>query len=227
VNISYEVFHLDSAKGEREGIALQVNDLMSAHYERLNSGTINFMENEDNYKNFLEENKYFRSNGEMKIGWLGVWASNYNAWKHLLQSNYDCVILFEDDCFLDQNGPIGIKNYLDSVPDDWDFFSPYVNHNMFENFNVVHDIQDENICRSYQDWSLACYVVSRQGAEKALEEIKNNGLQEPVDYFVFNKNVKRFNTYTVKPTANKYTRLAELHTTIQDVETRIKINGSI
>ena len=38
-----------------------------------------------------------------KTGVVGVWASNFLAWKNLLESDYDAVIIFEDDAEMKDN----------------------------------------------------------------------------------------------------------------------------
>lgn len=227
MKLSYDVFHLENSSNERNGYTQQIHNKVSRNFYRLNCGTINFMNGEEHYKDFLISNPGFKPIGEMKIGWIGVWASNYNAWKKLLDSEYDAVMLFEDDCIIDDNGALAIYQYMQELPEGWDFFSPFVHTDQYDNYHNNHDIQSENVCKSYQDWSLACYIVSKGGAEKAVNYVDSHGFEEPVDYFVFNKNTDKFNSYTLKPTVRKYVNLAELPTTIQDVETRITLNGSI
>jgi GR25 family glycosyltransferase involved in LPS biosynthesis len=222
MSVSFEVFHLDSVGGIRATLNEAIKNYMKDIPE-LKSGTINFMDGEEYYSEFLSSNKDFKPTVEMKIGWLGVWASNFNAWKALLDSDYESVILFEDDANPEQRIAERSVELIKRLPEDWDFFSLYVDPNMHEKFNQEHEFGDEEICRAYQDWSLACYAVSRKGAEKALNLIKEVGFAEPIDYFVFNKTNKIFNSYTLKPSVTKLCQLAGLPTTIQDIETRITL----
>ena len=227
IKMSYEVFHIENSSEQRNIYTDLIHKYVSQEISHLNSGTINFIDDKKNYIDFLNNNKYFKPIVTMKVGWVGVWASNYNAWKSLLDSDYDCAMLFEDDCIVFPNSASNIYNYIKELPEDWDFFSPFVHSNQYHIYNDSYNIGSDNVCKSYQDWSLACYIVSKNGAKKALEYVKEQGFDEPVDYFVFNENTNRFNTYTLKPDANKYVELSGVPTTMQDIETRINLNGSI
>jgi GR25 family glycosyltransferase involved in LPS biosynthesis len=90
----------------------------------------------------------------------------------------------------------------------WDFFSLFVpDDSLFAYSEVEHDIYEEHVCRSYQQWSCAGYAVSRRGAEKALQDVATRGITAPIDWYIFNFRMKqeqdqmRFATYTLKPQA--------------------------
>ena len=92
----------------------------------------------------------------------------------------------------------------------WDFFSLFVpDDSLFAYNESEHDLSEEHICKSYQQWSCAGYAVSRRGAEKAIADIKLRGINCPIDWYIFNfrmkqeENQMRFNTFTVKPQVYK------------------------
>ena len=210
----YKAFHIDGISLDRDLAVKDIKQSLS-NIEELNVSTVNYS-NENEIKEFVNKFSEFKPNRNFKVGELGVWASNYQAWNEFLKSDYDALLLFEDDIKIDDNFLDGMNEYLNRLPSGWDFFSPYVHWWQSENIynSYRDDIGDEDLCRSYQSWSLACYFISKNGIKKALEDLKN-GFEDPVDWYIF-KNKELFNIYTLKPGSNKYCDLLYLNTTIQE-----------
>jgi GR25 family glycosyltransferase involved in LPS biosynthesis len=175
-------------------------------------------------KQFLSKYPEFNPLRDFKKGELGIFASNYQAWNKFLKSDFDYLLIMEDDIKLDNNFIDGINSYLERLPKDWDFFSPFVHWWQSANLynKETHDYGDKDICKSFQTWSLACYFISKQGAKKILESL-NNGFEDPVDWYIF-KNTELFNIYTLKPEANRFCDLLYLDTTIQNYESQVYPN---
>lgn len=143
-------------------------------------------------------------------GVVGVWASNYLAYKKFLESDKDVLLLFEDDIVISKNFKNIAEKYMNELMPIWDFFSFFVpDDSLFAYSKSDHDLEDEFICKSYQQWSCAGYAISRRGAEKTIADIKLRGINCPIDWYVFNfrmkqeKNQMQFNTFTVKPQVYK------------------------
>jgi len=141
--------------------------------------------------------KGFEGNG-WKPGELGIWASNITAWENFSKSNYDYIILMEDDIVLNKDFNKKLINYLDELPEDWDIFTAYIpptgNIRYGKNRKDLY-VGKDNVCRVYQSWSCLCYVVSKAGAKKLLKEIKNP-VSSPIDHYLFYH--KQLNVYTMK-----------------------------
>jgi len=139
-------------------------------------------------------------------GVIGVWASTYLAYKKFLESDKKLLILFEDDIVISKNFKGIAELYMSELMPIWDFFSFFVpDDSLFAYNESEHDLSEEHICKSYQQWSCAGYAVSRRGAEKAIADIRLQGINCPIDWYIFNfrmkqeKNQMRFNTFTIKP----------------------------
>lgn len=139
-------------------------------------------------------------------GVVGVWASNYLAYKKFLESDKDVLIIFEDDIVISNNFKSIANMYMTELMPLWDFFSFFVPDDSLFAYNPSeHDLGEEYICKSYQQWSCASYAVSRRGAEKAVADVESRGINCPIDWYIFNfrmkqeENQMRFNTFTVKP----------------------------
>ena len=213
----FEVFHTDTGNVLRdesyEGILRGASFL-----PRLGSPTM-YLNTVDKVENFLNTRPEFKVNtvedycqrGETfppSAGVVGVWASNYLAYKKFLESDYNTLVLFEDDILLSKNFKAVVETYMCELPSDWDFFSFFVpDDSLFAYNENTHTIGAKNVCVSYQQWSCAGYAVSKRGAEKAIKDVESKGISCPVDWYIFNFRMKQeesqlqFNTFTVKPDA--------------------------
>jgi hypothetical protein len=214
-NACFEVFHTDTGNELRnksyEGILKSMSFL-----PRLGSETV-YLNTAEKAKEFIDKTPEFKVNtvtdfckpGETfppSSGVVGVWASTYLAYKKFLESDKKVLILFEDDIVISKNFKGIAELYMSELMPIWDFFSFFVpDDSLFAYNESEHGLSEEHICKSYQQWSCAGYVVSRRGAEKAIADIKLRGINCPIDWYIFNfrmkqeENQMRFNTFTVKP----------------------------
>lgn len=220
---TFEVFHIDSGNPHRNQSYQSILRTMK-HMDRLKSPTV-YLNTKEKVDQYLLDTPKFKVNtvedyaqpGETfppSAGVVGVWASNYTAYKNFLKTDKDLLFLFEDDVILSANFMSVVRFYMSELPLDWDFFSPFVpDDSLFAYSEQEHHFGASNICKSYQQWSCASYVVSRSGAKKAIKNIESMGITAPVDWYIFNFRMKaekdqmRFNTYTVKPNTYKPTKL--------------------
>ena len=116
----YKVFHIDGVSSDRDLAVKDIKQSLS-NIEELNVSTVNYS-NENEIKEFVDKFLEFKPNRNFKVGELGVWASNYQAWNEFLKSDYDALLLFEDDIKIDDNFLDGMNEYLNRLPSGWDFF---------------------------------------------------------------------------------------------------------
>lgn len=223
-NACFEIFHTDSGNKFRNQSYDNVLNEM-AGIPRLNSPTI-YLNTAEKADQFLIDTPEFKVNtiedycqpGETfppSSGVIGVWASNYMAYKNFLETDKDILILFEDDIILSKNFKDVLNSYLMELPEGWEFFSPFVpSDSLFAYNEIEHSFNNDYLtCRSYQQWSCATYLVSREGAKKAIENVESIGITAPIDWYIFNFRMKQedaqimFNTYTVKPNSYRPVKL--------------------
>ena len=219
MKIAYKIFHIDGSSELRDKLFLDASEYLDSKLDIFQSPTINLMIN-NAAQDFIENNDGFNPTFNFKIGEVGVWASNFVAWNNLLKSDYDALLLFEDDLLLSENFYEKLIELINDLPDNWDFFSVFCHPNQIGRYHKDFDITDK-IVSGYQDWSMLCYMVSRQGAQKALNFMKN-GFSQPIDWFIF-RNQHEFNVYTIHPSQGNIVALVNLPTTIQEIESRIEI----
>jgi GR25 family glycosyltransferase involved in LPS biosynthesis len=216
MNIGFQVFNVDMGIYERNLATHKIKESLSEYFTYLDSETKN-LSTKESVEKFLEENKDFVLNRTVKgvnnkhytfphkSGVLGVWASNFIAWKKFLESDLDILLIFEDDVAISKDFYQIFTKYLNQLPENWDFFSFFVpeDNYTYNRYNKnIHNIEDKDVCINYQDWSCAGYAVSKSGVLKALEDIKNIGVNRPIDWYVFNINRDeeiKFNTYSLTP----------------------------
>jgi GR25 family glycosyltransferase involved in LPS biosynthesis len=183
---------------------------------RLGSPTM-YLNTVEKPQKFIDENPDYKVNtvhdyaqpGETfppSSGVVGVWASNWLAYKAFLETDKEVLFIFEDDIVLSKNFKTITEAYMKELSPLWDFFSLFVPGDSLFAYNPEeHEVYEEHICRSYQQWSCAGYAVNRRGAEKALNDVKTRGITAPIDWYIFNFRMKpevdqmRFATYTLKP----------------------------
>ncbi|HQU21798.1 MAG TPA: glycosyltransferase family 9 protein, partial [Flavobacteriaceae bacterium] len=106
---------------------------------------------------------------------------------------------------------------INQIPKDWDVFSYYCPENQFHKFKGA---ENKNVVRSYQDWSMLCYVVSKRGAEKLFKDSQEHGIRRPLDHHIF-YNKKRYKTYTIAPKAARGCERIEIKSTFQEIQKSI------
>lgn len=197
-NMKYTIVSIDDKRINNKS---RINDILDEE-NLLDIQSINA--NDDEILNdFLRENKDFTFAWEgFKLGEVGCFASHYNIWRSLAESDMNEVLVFEDDAWLKEDFVFIISEAMKDVPEDYDVFSVYVDPNQYDRYKESSHKITGNISKAYQDWSTLCYIVSKSGAKKMLDFVKENGFGEPADWFIF-RNAERghFNVYTFTPKA--------------------------
>jgi GR25 family glycosyltransferase involved in LPS biosynthesis len=189
----------------------QIEEKLKRFSEPINSKTI-FIKNEDDLKNFYLNNKDIKinpngylnvyNNQGWKFGELGIWASNLLAWKDFAKSNYDYLIIFEDDIKLLKNFTDLLPKYIDSLPNDWELLGLYSTPLDDLNYKKEYDIEKNNfVCHSFHYLNLAAYVINKHAIFKILEKIKTP-INEPIDVYLFT-HPRKFNSFDIRLDAEK------------------------
>lgn len=201
----FTIFHVDEdtdLMNKRNILVSRATEKLSSDFDKFETPTI-IMKNTNDIKKFYKNAKIkinplgFEGTG-WKPGELGIWASNLTAWENFVKSDYDQIILMEDDIVLGKDFNKKLLNYIDELPDDWDVFTAYIP----ETGNVRYGknkkklfIGKDNVCKVYQSWSCLCYVVSKSGAKKLLKQVQEP-VNSPIDHYLFYHS--DLNVYTMK-----------------------------
>jgi hypothetical protein len=152
-------------------------------------------------------------NSEIPQGWqpsqIGIWSSNLFAWKKLLETDFDYVLMLEDDLILEDNFWELFTKYMNELPDDWDVYyhfrpNPNPYRTRFRGAGL------ESLCLPFHTWSHAGYAISRKGAERIVSEIENGMIiNYPVDWLWLRQETD-YVVLTPKPFLNTGCRLAKV-----------------
>lgn len=280
--LCYNIFHISGYNDEdgiRESLFTELDSYLKDKIHRLDTPTI-LISNKDQYDIFCLSHHSLNPKNKFKWGELGIWASNTLAMKNFLDTDYEYLMLMEDDICVDDKDKFLrlLSHYMDQLPEDWEVFSYFVPEDQYvkyylkreESFaagfgletsityreineNVpggylLHEREDNGgVVKSYQDWSMLCYVINRKTAEKILKDIFENGVYEPIDWYIFNViyldnripiekadlekynedgvifgdgtiKLDRFKTYSITPKSEKGCRLYKTESTFQKRE---------
>lgn len=229
MKFSYKIFHVDS-DSERDSLVKVANLYLSKFGNELDTPTIHIRSEEDLASFYKENNDFiidpngYSLDGQQgwKLGELGIWASNYTAWKNFLKTDFDYLILMEDDIIINDNFFPLLEKYINEINVDWDYFSFFVPADQKHKYNSGLAIS-ENVSYSYSDWSCLCYVLTRKGAATALENMKP-AVGLPLDWYFYRQKYK-MSVLSVKPDSEKGCTLAKLESTFQTKHERKIING--
>lgn len=228
-NIQYKgcftIFHAEEKNdllNKREILVSRATDKLIENFTKFDTPTI-IMKSTDDVKAFYKNAKInidpkgFEGKG-WKPGELGIWASNLVAWQNFIKSDYDYIILMEDDIVLKKDFNDKLISYINELPDDWDIFTAYIPETGNIRYNKNNKklfVGKENVCKIYQSWSCLCYVVSKQGAKKLLEEVKNL-VSSPIDHYLFYH--PNINGYTIKLGKQNICEIYPMASTVQTAQ---------
>ena len=205
MNLAYQLFHINGVSVERDDAAAVVQATLNL--SSLNSPT---MSSETSFP--------FNLAKQFKPGEVGLWHSTIVALKNFLDSDFDALLILEDDIVLWNGFLEKSREYVERLPEHWDYFYQYVHPwQQDNNFNPACEIGDEYLCRSYQVWSNACFWVSKKGAQILLEAVNKESIDEAVDWYILKRGMTReWDVYSLRPLVKAYCHIGGFETTIQN-----------
>jgi GR25 family glycosyltransferase involved in LPS biosynthesis len=209
--------------------------VLDQHINSLTSKTVGIF-NQTQLELFVAQNSEFGLNlrnqsRPLKYPEVGLWASNYLAIKEFIDSEYDYLILVEDDTKLEPDFFEKLNTYMQEMPSDMDCFLAYKPENIFYNAGYEllqneeqYHTDSEIIWIAHQTWSTCCILLNKVGAQKILDYI-NAGISDPIDLFLFgnqqgqydvSSNSRRLKVYSPAKNQPAMAKLEIYKTIIQD-----------
>jgi GR25 family glycosyltransferase involved in LPS biosynthesis len=209
--------------------------VLDLHLNQLNSKTVSIL-NQEKLDQFMIEHSDFKLNlpdaiRPLKYPEVGLWASNYLAIKEFMESDYDYLILVEDDIRLNSNFYTKLEEHMSEMPSDMECFLIFKPDNIFYNRGYEALVNEESFYTSspkiwiaHQTWSTGCMLINKSGAQKFLNYIQS-GISAPIDIFIFgnqegqydvSSNSRVLNVYSPSKTEEKSSELHIYPTLIQN-----------
>jgi GR25 family glycosyltransferase involved in LPS biosynthesis len=172
--MKYSILSINDSRKEHKD---RIRDAM-AGFEEVDTGSVNGNNPEE--LNAAIDRWGFDINFSIwKPGEGGVWYSNINAWGWAAEN--DDLMVFEDDAIPLERFSEAINNW--TLPVDYDFISLYI---PFEPVNAIMPVRFE---KCYQQHGIVCMLYSIKGAKKILSLLKEEGLEWPVDIWLFKQHL--------------------------------------
>jgi GR25 family glycosyltransferase involved in LPS biosynthesis len=159
--------------------------------------------------------------GFMK-GEIGIWIGTVLAIQKFLDSDFDIMVIFEDDVLSTKESIAVADRYLRAIPRRFDLFALYTEKHQHHIYGRKRHFRaflrkrffdnPDTLTRLYQHSCVAAYAISRKGAQKLLDSIEEK-ISMPIDWHLFRG---RFKSFSFKPMGPKLFALAELESTIQN-----------
>lgn len=218
-NICYNIIHAFDDP-IRNTIVQNNHNLLQNNLFNLNVSSIKYTDLDIFLQNNLDfqisTNPIFKFNDNLTItqeeweGYLGHWASSYVALKNFVNSNFEYLILLEDDVILTSIFVPILQQALLELPEDWEIF--IVNShkgNLTQYRSEIHDINKKLICKRYTLFGASGLCFNKKSAQKILNEIKK-GINVPADWkYYYPEFGLSINCYEINPYAPTNSILAD------------------
>jgi GR25 family glycosyltransferase involved in LPS biosynthesis len=216
MKLSYAILHVKKDI-LRESLYLKNIDYLNKFAINLNQDSYGIYTQEDlDAYYYLNLGLNIDKNTNFRYSEIGCWASHYSAWQKFLDSNFDYVLILEDDIDILPEFYENLIARINMLPEDWDMFSALVPEGNFSYFDLVnHDIGNSVISKTYQGNWLGAYVLNKSGAKKIIESFYNP-ITRAVDIHLF-YSPGMLNSYSLMPNVNSYLEGVDLGTTIHNI----------
>ena len=131
-------------------------------------------------KDFLPT-KYVNTEIERDV-WIrhvGLWASNIKTFEKFMDSEYDYLIIFEDDVVLCKNFYDEFMDRFKSLPKDWDLFVINSHPKSDIQYHENKRIKGSKICEGYTLFGTGAVCYNKNSVKKILNSI-TDGVSVPI-----------------------------------------------
>jgi GR25 family glycosyltransferase involved in LPS biosynthesis len=135
-------------------------------------------------------------------GELGLWLSNINLFKKMIDENIENVLLFEDDAIVTYKINDAIDNAFNEMPEDYDFMSFVFPSSSKHLYKDDANIGLKTICSAkYNHFGTYAVLWSNSGAKNMLKILNEIGITCPIDIYMYDFLLKEnlINGYSLRP----------------------------
>lgn len=139
--------------------------------EELRTRVCNAMEEYPECVNYYPEYRHLY-NELTSLGFIGLWVSTLHAFHELIESDYDSLLILEDDVKLVDNFESIFKQCLTELPDDWGMFSVGYRQGYAASYFPDTLYDKDNICRMFQTGDSWGILYKKEFVKHMLDDIK-------------------------------------------------------
>lgn len=150
-------------------------------------------------------------------GEIGAALSHIRLWERLLQSEYDCVLILEDDAIIGKMC-LELLNKIKCLPSDWELINLAASEHAEVNNDFIFDIYRIGKFKG-NPFGLVCYLINKRGAERLLSHAYP--IRKPVDCLTAYHNLIGLSMYGVAPRIATTQGCSVLPSTISSVDLKV------
>lgn len=229
--------HLENTNGMRDYLYSNIDKVLNEKINKLDSKTISIY-NQIDLDNFILRYPLFKVSNDfvprLKYPEVGLWASNYSLFKKFIGTNYNYLMVFEDDIEVYDNIIDLLNKYIKELPLNWECFCLFQPDSPIgdKGYNYIPDIYKTNsrhIWYAHQTWSTGGLLLTRNAVNKLIKYVEVDGINLPIDLLIFkinNMNVpipygsgKLLSTYSLARYEQRMSGLVDIDSQIQNGKT--------
>lgn len=226
-NIAFGIFHLtENGDSPRCKLTYVLRSVISEAWKDLKIETISFrtanevfsFEKEREDLSFSRAGYEYQGEFGWRLGELSIWAGAIKALEKFMKTKYQYLLLLEDDISCHKDCVDIVHQILLKAPREWEVISLLTPETEFSKCGNYDDC--DVVVPIYQDWSCAAYIISKRGAEKLLNSVKNSGpIDYPIDWYLW-RNRPNLKVYGLPPTSIRPFELEFIESTFQQKQER-------
>ena len=164
----------------------------------------------------IEKNGFRTHHHSVTRGGLGCFLSHYNLAKQLVNDpSVNGYLIFEDDTTMLPTTYNQILTSLEEAPQDWDML-------LFYTIRAVGRSENESFNKLKSFWGMNCYILSKHGAKKFVDEVNETKIDGQVDCYLSRMiQQKKMNIYSTK------THFVSSNSTDTNIQTLLKPQQNI
>lgn len=164
----------------------------------------------------IEKNGFRTHHHSVTRGGLGCFLSHYNLAKQLVNDpSVNGYLIFEDDTTMLPTTYNQILTSLEEAPQDWDML-------LFYTIRAVGRSENDSFNKLKSFWGMNCYILSKQGAKKFVDEVNETKIDGQVDCYLSRMiQQKKMNIYSTK------THFVSSNSTDTNIQTLLKPHQNI
>ena len=164
----------------------------------------------------IEKNGFRTHHHSVTRGGLGCFLSHYNLAKQLVNDpSVNGYLIFEDDTTMLPTTYNQRLTSLEEAPQDWDML-------LFYTIRAVGRSENESFNKLKSFWGMNCYILSKHGAKKFVDEVNETKIDGQVDCYLSRMiQQKKMNIYSTK------THFVSSNSTDTNIQTLLKPHQNI
>lgn len=191
--ICFQIHHLPGLNKLRDETVIKNKEILSEFFTNLNLKTV-LIQNENDYNNFIKENKNFKaklSSFPEGLGDVGLWASYYQSIKKFIETDFEYLISIQDEAIIFENFSKLLFNYLKKLPSDTDFiYLDRLHSPLLATYNKAYKHYEINdtVWISHHWYAGETILFTKQGANKFVNYVENNIIGNYIDCILLDFN---------------------------------------